>query len=162
MQGTVIKMSVQRMVCTGCGSEANASCTCGVSYVPKLARAAESIKADPNRSDGSIAAELGIARQTVSNARKQVASDLPPDEESERIGIDGKTYPVKPRLVKEQDEDKIGLRNLRSLLLMNSAACVECAVYEGPIDAEIIMACRRAASAWDELANNLEQGKYHG
>jgi hypothetical protein len=29
---TVIKMSNQRMVCTGCGAEANASCNCGVSY----------------------------------------------------------------------------------------------------------------------------------
>jgi hypothetical protein len=31
----VINLPVQRVVCTGCGAEANASCNCGVSYVPR-------------------------------------------------------------------------------------------------------------------------------
>jgi hypothetical protein len=35
---TVIKMSIQRMICTGCGAEANASCNCGQPYVPKAVR----------------------------------------------------------------------------------------------------------------------------
>jgi hypothetical protein len=60
-------------------------------------------------------------------------------------------------------EAKIEQSNLRSVLLMNSAASVQCAaVYEGPIDTEIIKACRRAARAWDELANNLERKSSHG
>lgn len=37
----VIPLSVQRMVCTGCGAEASASCNCGLNYVPKAVRAAE-------------------------------------------------------------------------------------------------------------------------
>jgi hypothetical protein len=42
-----IKVAVQRMICTSCGSEANATCSCGVAYVPKSQRATEAIKADP-------------------------------------------------------------------------------------------------------------------
>jgi hypothetical protein len=46
-QATVIPMSIQRMVCTGCGAEANASCNCGVSYVPKPERFAKTAVAQP-------------------------------------------------------------------------------------------------------------------
>jgi hypothetical protein len=59
---------------------------------------------------------------------------------------------------REKREDKMGRDNLRSVLLMNSAASINCAVYEdGPVDEEIIAACRKAAKAWSELAANLER-----
>ena len=57
----VIKLSIQRMVCTSCGAEANASCNCGVSYIPKALRAAEAVKANPEKSDRAIAADIGVA-----------------------------------------------------------------------------------------------------
>ena len=38
-----IKIAVQRMACTSCGAEANATCTCGVAYVLKSVRAAEAM-----------------------------------------------------------------------------------------------------------------------
>lgn len=61
---TVIQFSVQRMSCTGCGAEANASCNCGVAYAPKIVRAAEAIRANPQKSDRAIAAEIGISNVT--------------------------------------------------------------------------------------------------
>jgi hypothetical protein len=79
------------MICTGCGVEANASCNCGVAYTPKIVRAAEAIKANPQKSDRAIAAEIGVHHSTVQEARK-VADHPPPDA---RVGLDGKSYPAK-------------------------------------------------------------------
>lgn len=64
----VIKMSVQRMVCTGCGSEANATCNCGVSYVPKRVqreRVAKAIEENPDRTVREISEETGVPKSTV-------------------------------------------------------------------------------------------------
>ena len=47
---TVTKLSIQRIVCTGCGAEANASCNCGKAYVPKAVRAAEAVAENPQKS----------------------------------------------------------------------------------------------------------------
>jgi DNA-binding transcriptional MocR family regulator len=97
-----IKVAVQRMVCTTCGAEANASCTCGVAYTPKSIRAAEAVKADPQKSDRAIADEIGVGRTTVQKARAQVAIEGPPDK---RIGQDGKAYPAtKPQTQTSTDE----------------------------------------------------------
>jgi hypothetical protein len=84
-------LSIQRMICTGCGAEANASCNCGVSYIPKAVRAAEAVRANPEKSDRAIAAEIGVSGETVRQARKQLPSDLAVDE---RTGLDGKTRKV--------------------------------------------------------------------
>jgi hypothetical protein len=100
-----IKISIQRMVCTGCGAEANASYNCGKAYMPKAVRAAEAVAANPEKSDRAIAAELGdISHVTVGKARKEATGNqLPVDE---RIGLDGKTRkrPAK-RAKPEVDED---------------------------------------------------------
>jgi|SRR6185312_14472580 len=86
---TTIKISVQRMVCTGCGAEANASCNCGKPYIPAKQRAAEAIAANPQMSDRAIAAGLGVSHETVSKARREApVNELTP----ERIGLDGKVY----------------------------------------------------------------------
>ena len=93
-----IKIAVQRMICTACGAEANASCTCGVAYTPKSIRAAEAIKADPEKSDRAIAEEIGTSPTTVGKARQQVSTDWTPDQ---HVGRDGKSYPAtapRPRL----------------------------------------------------------------
>jgi hypothetical protein len=82
--------SIQRIVCTGCGAEANASCNCGKPYVPKAARAADAVRANPEKSDRAIAAEIGVSPMTVNRARATVP-DVTVDE---RIGLDGKTRRV--------------------------------------------------------------------
>jgi hypothetical protein len=103
----VYPISIQRMVCTGCGAEANASCNCGKPYVPKAERAREAVKANPEKSDRAIAADIGVSPMTVSRARATVP-DVTVDE---RIGLDGKTRKLPQRAddfaVKDIIVDKI-------------------------------------------------------
>jgi hypothetical protein len=88
-----IRQSIQRIVCTGCGAEANASCNCGVPYQPKSVRAREAIEANPEKSNRAIADESGLSEATIRRAR---ASDDAPETVT---GKDGKSYPAKrPRL----------------------------------------------------------------
>jgi hypothetical protein len=87
----VIQIAVQRMVCDGCGAEANASCNCGVVYRPKSIRAAEAVAANPEKSNRAIAAEIGISDKTVAKARNAGADYFAPDK---RVGQDGKSYPA--------------------------------------------------------------------
>jgi hypothetical protein len=95
-----IKVAVQRMICSACGAEANASCTCGVAYMPKSVRAAEAIKADPEKSNRAIAADIGVDHKTVGAAREAGGESFPTSDT--RVGRDGKNYPAtapqKPRL----------------------------------------------------------------
>jgi hypothetical protein len=116
-----------------------------------------------------IAKVLGVDHQTVNNDLR--GENSPPRTEkagknNNELNDSGENSPLDdddeiPELTPK--EAKIEQSNLRSVLLMNSAASVQCAaVYEGPIDTEIIKACRRAARAWDELANNLERKSSHG
>ena len=104
MTATVIKMSIQRMVCTGCGAEANASCNCGVAYQPKSVRAAEAVKANPEKSDRAIAAEIGVSQPTVSKARKDLEATDKELSVDERIGLDGKTRKLPEK--KQEPEKK--------------------------------------------------------
>jgi hypothetical protein len=82
-------ISIQRMICTGCGAEANAPCNCGVSYVPKVVRAREAIAANPEKSNRAIAEEIGADEKTVRKAR---ADQSAPESVT---GKDGKNYPAK-------------------------------------------------------------------
>jgi hypothetical protein len=50
------------------GAEANASCNCGKPYLPATVRAAEAIKANPQKSNRAIADEAGISESTVRRA----------------------------------------------------------------------------------------------
>lgn len=89
---TVISISVQRMVCTGCGAEANAPCNCGMTCVPKLLRAVEAVAASPNKSNRAIAESIGLAEATVRRARG-ASSDAP----AVREGRDGRPYAIRQR-----------------------------------------------------------------
>src|SRR4029077_7963628 len=77
--------TLTRYECPKCGN----NCQCGVPYVPKTIRAAEAIKADPNKSARAIAAEIGVSRETVRQARGDNRHLSP-----ERTGRDGKSYPA--------------------------------------------------------------------
>jgi hypothetical protein len=76
--------TLTRYECPKCGN----NCQCGVPYVPKTVRAAEAIKAAPDKSNRVIAAETGLSEPTVRRAR---ASCDAPDTVT---GRDGKTYPA--------------------------------------------------------------------
>lgn len=93
-----IKISIQRMVCTGCGAEANASCNCGMAYVPASQRAAEAVRANPEKSDRAIAADIGVSAMTVNRAR----STVPNVTVEKRVGLDGKERRL-PQIHSEDD-----------------------------------------------------------
>jgi hypothetical protein len=172
MSSTVIKMNIQRMVCTGCGSEANASCNCGVSYVAKSVRAAEAIKANPGKSDRAIAADIGISHPTVAKARAELGgNNLPP----ERTGQDGKSYSVRQRVTEDPDispkliEEAAAAGRRRVFL-----RCAEDAVRkaeqgaglkdakESEIDDEILMTLENVIKAWTSLRDEISKRKGRG
>jgi hypothetical protein len=99
-----IVRSIQRMVCTGCGAEANASCNCGKPYVPKSVRAREAIEANPEKSDRAIAADIGVSQPTVSKIRKELEATDNNLSVEERIGLDGKKRKM-PEKKPEADVD---------------------------------------------------------
>lgn len=152
MPNTVIQFAVQRLACSACGAEANASCNCGKPYIPAKQRAVEAVKANPQKSDRAIAADIGVAPNTVRAARDTTAQSCAVDEP--RVGLDGKIRKL-PELKRDTDA---GPKNLRNALLMNAAISEMHAVYHGPVDAEIIRACRQTANAWNKLAESLERG----
>jgi hypothetical protein len=100
-----IRQSIQRMVCTACGAEANASCNCGVAYQPKSVRAGEAIKANPEKSNRAIAGDTGIGLETVRKARNELTTSGQL-KDGPRTGLDGKTrnIPTKP----DRDDDEEG------------------------------------------------------
>lgn len=77
----------QRLRCSGCGAVAEASCDCGVGYVPAHEYAAKAVAANPEKSDRAIAAVFGIDHKTVGKARKSTGEESPVEK---RVGQDGK------------------------------------------------------------------------
>lgn len=119
----VLPLAVQRMVCTGCGAEANASCNCGKTYVPAAVRAAEAVKANPEKSDRAIAKEIGASPTTVGKARElSIGGQL-----AERIGLDGKTRQMPKRhrgqRMSETTDEPQHDRDLRMLKGIWDGAC---------------------------------------
>jgi hypothetical protein len=84
--------SIQRMECTKCGAEANASCNCGVTYKPAAERVREYDEANPGKSTRAAAADLGVSKDTVNRARG-VSHETP--EAETVVGLDGKQYPAR-------------------------------------------------------------------
>lgn len=159
---TVIPMSIQRMVCTGCGAEANASCNCGVSYMPKAERAREAVKANPEKSDRAIAKEIGVDHKTVGTARKELTGENSPVE---RIGLDGKVRRL-PQRPEEECEDcdtaeDFWYRGLSSRA--GDAIAGASFIHFDPdwkrqfkVTSELVTLAKQAAEAWEELADVLE------
>ena len=81
--------SIVRLECEKCGAEANATCTCGMKYVPVAQRIAEYDKTNPGKSTRQAAADLGVSQQRVSQLRKSGDNPLSPEIVK---GRDGKTY----------------------------------------------------------------------
>jgi hypothetical protein len=102
MEATVVKLPVRvRLTCSKCGAGGEASCDCGVPYVPAGDRAAAAIAANPTKSNRAIADDLGVSEPTVRRARNATASH---DAVGKRTGKDGKArkMPVR-RIAKVQD-----------------------------------------------------------
>lgn len=104
MTALVIPISVQRLTCESCGAEAVASCNCGVEYRPKSVRAGEAVKANPEKSNRAIAADIGVDEKTVRQAR----STADRSAVEARTGLDGKTrkIPEKKSGSPKEDDDE--------------------------------------------------------
>ena len=76
-----------RIVCSKCGAKAKPGCQCGVAYVPAHVFAAKAVAAHPEKSDRTIAKEIGVSDKTVAKARKATAEK---SAVAKRIGRDGK------------------------------------------------------------------------
>jgi hypothetical protein len=118
---TVIQMSIQRMICTGCGAEANASCNCGVAYVPAAQRVAEYDKANPGQSTRQAAADLGVDKETVRKARSR-GDQSPP---AAVTGRDGKLYPAKKS--KEENEAEDTAKHNRAAIVIYAGTAIDLA-----------------------------------
>jgi hypothetical protein len=130
MTATVIQRSIQRMVCTGCGAEANASCDCGVAYQPKSVRATEAIKAHPEKSDRAIAADLRTSPETVHKARRELTANQL--AVGPRIGLDGKTrLSRQPRNIKDLMVREAAATNRRRVFLQCTADTIRKAEQRG-------------------------------
>jgi hypothetical protein len=157
---TVIEMAVQQMVCTACGSEANASCNCGKPYVPKKQRAREAIEANPQKSDRAIAADIGVDPMTVNKARRELGVDV---STPEREGRDGKIYRLPVREEPDDDTDhEEGLRVIAARGMLNRATEARDIATTGKLEAsdvtvEIIKAADDAAAAWLNVARKLRE-----
>jgi hypothetical protein len=107
MTATVHKLKAgpTQLRCEGCGTLADAACDCGVGYLPVKASvaAAKAIEKNPEASNRAIAEKIGVNKDTVRVARKQVAENSPP---AKRIGKDGKT-----RKMPKPTEAKVGAVN---------------------------------------------------
>jgi hypothetical protein len=157
---TVIEMAVQQMVCTACGSEANASCNCGKPYVPKRQRAAEAIVANPQKSDRAIAADIGVDHKTVGAARRELTGEHSPVE---REGLDGKVRRLPVREEPDDDADhEEGLRVIAARGMLNRATEAREIATVGKLEAsdvtaEMIQAADDAAAAWSNVAQQLRE-----
>jgi hypothetical protein len=155
-----IKISIQRMVCTGCGAEANASCNCGKPYVPKSVRAAEAIAANPEKSDRAIAADLGVSPTTVGKARELSSGG----QLDERIGLDGKTRKLPAKKPEAEDDDDgyeltAEQKRRQKQFIERAKAAAKMGGYEGPIDSEMQEAAATVADAWVPYAGSNRKWK---
>ena len=144
-------ISIQRMVCTNCGAEANASCNCGKPYIAKKQQAVEAIAANPQKSDRAIAADIGVSHETVSKARRETGvNELTP----EREGRDGKVYRLPAKERPEQTPADEAAESFKIL--------VDLALRIENLDLSLIrgipgikMHARRVSEAWSRAEEKL-------
>ena len=59
---TLIPLSIQQLICTGCGAETNAACNCGKTYKPSAIRVKEYDEVNRGKSTRQAAADLGVSK----------------------------------------------------------------------------------------------------
>jgi hypothetical protein len=164
---TEIRHSIQRLQCSLCGAEANASCNCGKPYIPAKQRVAEHDAKHPGRSNRATAAALGVDEKTVRKAR---ADQSAPDQEpgvapatsAKVVGIDGKEYPAR-RDVPDDKDDDVDPENVKAALVIKADTAAENArtinylITRHPesVTREAKKAIREAAQLWFRLEKKV-------
>jgi hypothetical protein len=88
----IARLQMMQLRCSGCGAKAEATCDCGVPYIPAHEFAALAIARDPKKSNRALAMETGLSKDTIRAARKSGGENSPPEKHE---GRDGKTYPAR-------------------------------------------------------------------
>jgi DNA-binding Lrp family transcriptional regulator len=88
------KKEEAKFICSACG--ADRGCQCNAPAVPKAVRAAEALKANPGKSDRSIAEQIGASPTTVGKAREELSSSGQL-EDGPRTGLDGRVRKLPAR-----------------------------------------------------------------
>jgi hypothetical protein len=86
--------TLPKLFCNKCGARAEATCACGVSYIPARVYAEQAIVAHPEKSNRAIAEETGISHETIRQVREATGNNL-----AVRIGPDGKVRRVPRHLI---------------------------------------------------------------
>lgn len=151
-----IRPALTALHCSGCGAVADASCDCGLPYVPAIERAAKAVAANPEKSNRALAEEIGVGVETVRRARL-----TDPDGSVEpRVGRDGKVRRLPTRAHPEDaDDNESPPSRKRDAFLIFANEAMLLAKYEGPVDDEVIQAARSTQRAWQRLVSNMEKGK---
>lgn len=141
-----IERSVQVWVCDGCGGEDHKSCSCN------SAAHAEDLAA---KREGARQRKIAQREREISNKNNNAVT---------RDAIVDNVEELRPRAKNPDFVPAYERRNRRAFILMNCHASAhtardEMANYKGPVDDEILAACRKVAEAWAELANALEERK---
>lgn len=143
------KLKVSTLACSACGAEAEATCNCGVPYVPASTRARRAIEAAPEKSNRAIAEEIGVSYETVRQARTGDKS-LSPET---HIGKDGKNYPARRHEAEQTPEDS-AIEDFKML--------VELSLRIKDVDLSLISgkpgmkeAARRVVAEWSKAEGNL-------
>jgi hypothetical protein len=158
---TVIQFSIQRLQCSACGAEANASCNCGKPYVPAAVRVREYDEKNPSKSTRQAAADLGMSQSRVQQSRKSAEQGYSPAGVTQVTpetvtGRDGKQYPAKRRVEIVTVEDELYPDEYRKAFILRTRDAMSFAVYSGEVDAEVIAAAKRVAATWNEFGQTLE------
>jgi hypothetical protein len=84
----IVVTAPPQLTCPKCGATVDAKCNCGVAYVPAGVRAAQAIAENPEKSNRSIAAEIGVGLGTVNRERNKATE--PNGSDGKRTGRDGR------------------------------------------------------------------------
>ncbi len=108
----------------------------------KAQRAAEAIAANPQKSDRALADEIGVGRNTVSRARGSTIAGL---------AVTASNTPAAAKFPDEDDEEvetpRQDAKGKHNAFLVFSNEAMRLAVYDGPVDQEVIDAAKDTASA---------------
>ena len=154
-QGKRQPKAYPKLICPGCKKSITAGCHCGVAYQPPRALAEAAIKADPKRSNNSIAETENIDEGTVRNARKRLGPEY--SEPGQRIDKNGKKQSgtKRSKRSKRSNSDMLSATELVATLA-ESGAINPPKPPISKVPNEIVLAIRYSLDQLNEVVNETE------
>jgi hypothetical protein len=139
------------LFCSECGAKAEASCDCGVSYVPAGVAAAKAVAAHPEKSDRAIAKITRIPLGSIQRARSTDSFE----SVGKRIGLDGKARRLPRRHDNPTPEEMVDMP-AAAALLVNIRSTINALKTEGK-NHETTMSPNRVGSLVYELLTQINE-----